>query len=74
MGVGRLGEPSLPWDFAGRCRVAGRAEPGGSGGDAKGIEGAALCVADGRVVSELSSAVFGLAGAQWREFGAGWGA
>ena len=28
MAVGQLGEPSLPWGFAGRCRAAGRAEPG----------------------------------------------
>ena len=54
MEVGRLGEPSLPWGFAGRCRAAGRAESGCSGGDAACVAGATLRVADGRVVSELS--------------------
>jgi len=46
MEVGRLGEPSLPWGFAGRCRAGGRAESGGSGCDAAGVAGAALRVAD----------------------------
>ncbi len=36
MEVGQLGEPSLPWGFAGRCRAAGRVESGGSGRDAEG--------------------------------------
>jgi len=49
------GSASHPyWGFAGRCRAAGRAESGCSGGDAAGVAGAALRVADGRVVSELS--------------------
>jgi len=36
MKVGRLGEPSLPWGFAERCRAAGGAE---SGRDAAVVEG-----------------------------------
>jgi hypothetical protein len=39
--------------------AAVRAEPGGSGGVAAGVAGAALCVADEGVVFALGGAVFG---------------
>ena len=55
MEVGRLvplarrayGSESEPFPgFAGRCHAAGRVEPGGSGGDAAGVAGAAFALRD----------------------------